>query len=110
MSAETLTRIYVRRIDAERSRIQFVELDGARVGLKSRYSAFDDRWRLWLLDLDGTTLAGPITLVPGIDLLVSHKHDPRVPQGQLFTYAADRAAPTLDTMDGSAVLYYRSPS
>lgn len=108
MAAEPLTRITVRAHETDRARVQFVTLGGLRVGLQSRYSAFDQRWRLWLLDLDGTLIAGPITLMPGIDLLVSHKHDQRVPQGQLFVYSADREAPDAESMDTSVALYYRA--
>jgi hypothetical protein len=107
MAAEELVRIHVRALATERSRVQFVELEGVRVGLHARYSAYDGVWRLWLLATDGTQIAGPISLVPGLDLLLGHKHDPRVPPGQLFVYSPDRAAPTLDTIDVSAVLYYR---
>lgn len=108
MATETLTRITVRAYETDRARIQFVTLGETRVGLQSRYSAFDQRWRLWLLDLDGSQICGPITLVPGIDLLVSHKHDPRVPPGQLFVYSLDRAAPDAESMDATVALYYRS--
>lgn len=108
MAAEELVRIHVKALVTDRSRIQFIDFrDGVRAGLWARYSAYDGVWRLWILGLDGTTIAGPVSMVPGIDLFLQHKHDPRVPQGQLFTYSADREAPTLDTVDVSAVLYYR---
>jgi hypothetical protein len=75
----------------------------------TRYSAFDDRWYLWVLALDGTRIAGPIRLVPGVDLLLSYKYDERVPQGELFCYSADREPPTKETVDTDAVLFYRGP-
>lgn len=107
MANETLTRIYVKGTDTDRDRIQFVTLGGLRIGLRCRYAAVDARWRLWLLDTDGSQIFGPATMMPGIDLLVGAKHDPRVPQGQLFVYSPDREPPTADTIDVSAVLYYR---
>lgn len=108
MAVEQLVRIYVKALATDRSRVQTIDfLDGVRAGLWARYSAFDGVWRLWLLALDATVIAGPISLVPGIDLLLGHKHDPRVPQGELFVFSPDRAAPTLDTIDVSSVLYYR---
>lgn len=108
MATETLTRITVRATETDRARVQFVTLGGVRVGIQSRFSAFDERWRIWLLALDGSTICGPITLVPGLDLLLSHKHDPRVPQGQLFIYSAAREAPDAESMDASVALYYRA--
>ena len=108
MASETLTRIYVKGTDKDRDRIQFVSLDGLRIGLRCRYAAIDARWRLWLLDTDGSQIFGPVTLQPGIDLLVGAKHDPRVPQGQLFVYSADREPPDATTIDVAAVLYYRN--
>ncbi len=107
MASETLTRIYVKGADADRDRIQFVDLDGLRLGLRCRYAAIDDRWRLWALALDGAQIFGPVTMVPGIDLLLGAKHDPRVPPGQLFVYSLDREPPTATTVDLAAVLYYR---
>lgn len=107
MASETLTRIYVRGAGTDRDRIQFVTLDGQRLGLRCRYAAVDARWRLWVLDTDGTLIFGPVTLVPGVDLLVGAKYDPRVPQGQLFVYSPTREPPNAVSMDVSAVLYYR---
>lgn len=105
--AETLTRIQVRQHPGERDRIQFLDLDGVRLGLRLRYAASTDRWHLWVLDLAGSVIAGPRRVVPGIDLLVGAKHDPRVPPGQLFCYSATREPPTAATIDASCVLYYR---
>lgn len=109
MAVETLTRVYVRpnRIEIERDRIQFVTLGATRIGLRTRFVAFDSRWRLFVLDLDGAQIAGPRVLVPGVDLLRGSKHDPRVPPGELFVYSTDGAAPDFDTMDVSCFLYYR---
>jgi hypothetical protein len=107
LASEALTRIYVKGADTDRDRIQFVTLGGFRIGLRCRYAAVDARWRLWVLDIDGSQIFGPATMVPGIDLLVGAKHDPRVPSGELFVYSADREPPTADTMDVGAVLYYR---
>lgn len=108
MASETLTRIFVKGADTDRDRIQFVTLDGLRIGLRCRYAAVDARWRLWVLDTAGAQIFGPATMVPGIDLLIGAKHDPRVPQGQLFVYSPDREPPDATTMDVSAVLYYRA--
>jgi len=106
--AEQLLRIYVRQIAAQRSTVQFVDFgDGTRAGLRIRYFARDDRWRLWVLALDGTQLVGPIKLIGGLDLLAGHKHLSGVPQGQLFVYSPDRAPPTKTTVDIEAILFYR---
>ena len=109
--AEALDRIYVRLHDDQRSIVHFVSFsDDARCGFRFRYFARDGRWRMWLLALDGTQLAGPIKLAPGVDLLAGCKHLDPVPQGQLFVYSPDGAAPTADTVDVDAVLYYRAVS
>lgn len=109
MATETLVRITVRSSENDRARVQFVDLkDGTRIGIRSRYSAFDELWRIWILALDGVQICGPLTLVPGIDLLVGHKHDPAVPQGQLFVSSVDRSPPNAETMDTTAALYYRA--
>lgn len=105
--AETLTRVYVRASTLERDRIQVVSLGGVRIGLRARYAAVDARWRLWILDIAGTLIWGPATMLPGLDLLGGAKHDPRVPQGELFVYSPDRSPPDAETMDTTAVLYYR---
>jgi len=104
-----LVRINIRVLDEQRETIQYVNLGEGEVrcGLKTRYSAYDGRWYIWILALDGELVTGPIKLVPGIDLLAGRKHDLRVPQGQLFVYAADREPPTKDTIDTDAVLFYR---
>lgn len=87
------------------------EIDGSgtRIGFRFQFSSEQSRWFVWLLDLDLTLIAGPIRLVPGVDLLLQYKHDPRVPQGQLFVYSPTQAPPTLDTVDTDAVLFYRPP-
>lgn len=105
--SEQLTRIYVRRAAAQRQTSHFVTLGGLKIGLRFRYCAADERWRMWLLALDGATIVGPISLVPGIDLLAGRKHDPRVPAGQLFVWSPTREPPTADTIDVSAILFYR---
>ena len=108
--AELLTRIYVKGATTDRDRAQYVVLDNRRIGLRCRYMAIDARWRLWLLDLDGSQILGPVTLVPGLDVLAGAKHDPRVPHGQLFVYSSDREPPDADTIDRAVVLYYRGAS
>lgn len=106
--AEELLQIKIRPNNA-RASTQYPDFGDVRCGLAIRYSGYDSRFYLWILDLDGTRIAGPIKLVPGIDLLLPYKYDPRVPQGELFCYSADRQPPTLDTADTDAVLYYRAP-
>lgn len=106
--AETLLQIRIRPND-ERAPVQYPDFGDVRCGIMTRYSAFEDRWYLWILALDGTRIAGPIKLVPGLDLLRQFKYDPRVPQGQLFCYSPDREPPTLTTADNDAVLFYRAP-
>lgn len=109
--AEELVRIRVRQASSQRATTQFVDFrDGIRCGIRCRWSAFAELWYLWVLALDGTVIAGPMAMVPGIDLLLGTKHDPRVPQGELFVYSPTRDAPNADTMDESAVLYYRRSS
>lgn len=107
---EQLVRIYVRRSTDQRSSRQYPDWrDGSRAGLLCTFSAYDSRWRMWLIDLDGTVIRGPRVLAPGSDLLLGWKHDPRVPQGELFVYSPSREPPDADTIDRSAVLYYRRP-
>lgn len=106
--SETLIKVHVRDVAAQRSTRQFPDWkDGSRCGLAFRFSAYDSRWRMWALDLDGTVIAGPRTLVGGVDLFAAWRHDPRIPTGQLFVYSQDRQPPDADTIDVSAVLYYR---
>lgn len=103
-----LVRITVRRVATERSIVQYLDWGGdTRCGLWARYARASDRWWLWLVALDGTTIATLGPAVPGVDLLLGHKHDPRVPQGQLFVYSPDRLPPDADTVDSTSVLYYR---
>lgn len=106
--SETVYRVSVRSLAVERARLQFVELEpGLRVGLLTRWSAYESRWTLCVYALDGVQIFGPRLLVPGLDLLLGAKHDPRVPGGQLFVYSVDREPPDLDTVDTSALLLYR---
>lgn len=105
--AESLTRISVLGGTTARARLIFITLEGVRVGLRVRWSAYAEQFALWLHLPDGSRIFGPRMLVPGIDLLDGSKHDPRVPPGQLFVYSPDRSAPTLDTIDVDAVLFYR---
>jgi hypothetical protein len=106
-NTETLTRISVFGGSSDRSRLQFVTLDGVRVGIRVRWSAYSSVLLLWLHDAAGVQIFGPRFLVPGLDMLDGSKHDLRVPQGQLFVYSPTREAPTLETIDVSAVLFYR---
>lgn len=106
--AEQLLQIFMRRAATQRATTQPVDYeDGVRGMLRSRYSAYDGRWRLWLLDLSGEALAGPIRVVPGINLLQGFQYDSRVPQGELFSYSSDASPPDAVTMDSTAVLFYR---
>lgn len=105
---EELVKIRVRQLTSQRATVQYPDFrDGTRCGLRFRWSAFAELWYMWTLALDGTTIAGPVALVPGIDLFLGMKHDERVPQGELFVYSPDRLPPDLETVDVSAVLYYR---
>lgn len=104
---ERVTKVLVRRRPTQRSVEQPVTLGGVRLVVRTRYSAQDGRWRLWLLDPAGGAIVGPLTLVPGVDLLLGHKHDPRVPQGQLFVYSSDRTPPDATSVDVTAQLFYR---
>lgn len=99
-----IVKINVRTDAAQRSTLQFVTLDDVRIGLRCHYASFTGRWHLWLVATDGTDIAGPIRLVPGVDLLLQYKHDPRVPPGQLFVHGDP---PTKDTVDRESVLLYR---
>lgn len=106
--AEQLVQISIRQLETQRATIQIVDFrDGTRIGVRTRWSSFDELWYLWICALDLTQIAGPIALVPGIDLLLGHKHDPRVPQGELFVFSPDRLPPTLETVDVTAILFYR---
>lgn len=99
-----IEKITVRLAPTQRNTLQYVDLDEVRIGLRARYSALADRWFLWLVAVDGSIIAGPMRMVPGLDLLLSHKHDPRVPPGQLFI---DGDPPTAETMDKESQLLYR---
>lgn len=108
--AEVL-QIFVRRHTRDRAVTAPVDYrDGTKGMLRSQYSGFDGRWRIWLLALDGEVIAGPIRVVPGINLLQGFQYDPRVPRGELFTYSRDRLPPDAVTMDNDAVLLYRGVS
>jgi hypothetical protein len=100
-------RVYVRQAPDQRATEQFVTLDGIRIGLRCQFSAFDSRWRLWLLDLDGTVIRGPTRLVQGLDLFGDAHHDPRVPPGELRVFSVDGVPMDAATVDKAAVLYYR---
>jgi hypothetical protein len=103
-----LVRITVRRSDDQTETVQFVDYqDGVRGGLRFRWCAYDGLWRLWYLALDGSTISGPEALAPGANLTQGHRHDPRVPQGELFVHAPDRNPPNRETIDVSARVYYR---
>jgi len=105
---EQLIRIRIRRSDELRAPEQYIDFaDGTRAGLRARYSAMTDRWHLWILALDGEVIAYLGAAVPGYDMLLGHKHDPRVPQGELFIYSEDRAPPNRETIDVSAWVFYR---
>ena len=108
--AESVTRINIRTNTLQRSTMQFVRIDGVILGLKSRWTAYDGLWRLWITDSASTMLVGPITLVGGMDLLLGHKHIPGIPQGTLFVYSQDREPPDRDTLDVTAMLVYRGVS
>lgn len=108
---EQLVRIRLRQNDTQRATVSFPDFrDGTRLGIRARYSAHDALWRLWYLDLDGSTIAGPRTLVPGVDLFAGHRHDPRIPRGQLFCYSDDRQPPNAETLGVTAHVFYRSAS
>lgn len=104
-----LVRIRLVRAPEQRAVDQFPDWrDGTtRAGLRSRYSAASGRLHLWILDLAGEPVAYLGPALPGIDLLLGHRHDPRVPQGQLFAWSADGSPPTITTADVSAHLFYR---
>lgn len=95
--------------DRDRDVVQFFDLEeGVRLGIRSRWSAYDTIGRLFLLDADETQFAGPIAVVPALDLLRQYKHDPRVPSGELFVYGANRQAPTFETIGVDQNLIYRT--
>jgi hypothetical protein len=99
--------IKLRRTPRHRATEQYVTLDGIRVGIRSRYSQVEDRWYITILSSSGRRIVGPLKLVPGINLLEGHQHNPAVPPGQLFVHSLDREAPTRATMDVEARLLYR---
>jgi len=102
-----ITQINVRVAASQRSTIQFVTLDDVRIGLRFSYMASFQRWVMWLVAVDNEDIAGPIRLVPGLDLLLPYKYDPRVPPGVLFV---DGDPPTLETVDLESRLLYRPSS
>lgn len=100
----TIKKVAIKRLDEHRATLFVYELDGVRIALRFRHVAFEDRWHMWLVATDGTDIAGPIRLVPGLDLLLPYKYDERVPPGQLFVRGDP---PTKDTADLSSTLRYR---
>lgn len=99
--------IRLRQVASQLDTVQFVRLDGARIGIRARYSAYDERWSIWILDGGGAALVGPIRVEPGIDLLRPYKHIAGVPQGELFAQGRTREPPDLDTIDDGVRLLYR---
>ena len=98
-------KIFVRRSAVQRATLQYVTLDGIRIGLRHQRSVLEGRWYQWLVTTAGVEFLGPIKLVPGIDLWAPYKHDERVPPGELFVYGDP---PDLDNVDVSTHLLYRS--
>ena len=68
---------------------QSITLSGAAVRIRCMWMG--SSWSIWLLDLAGSPLFGPVQASLGVDLLKGHRHDPRVPQGRLFLYSRSRA-------------------
>jgi hypothetical protein len=97
-------RLNLRQLVAQRSTLQFVPLDGLRVGLLAQWNAYLGAWGLWTHANDGAVICGPIRLVRGLDLWLPYKHDPRVPPGQLFVHGEDF---TIANTDHTAMLLYR---
>ena len=102
-----VTKITVRRLATHQDPRQFVELAGTRIGLRVTASKRDDRWDLRLVSTDYVEFAGPIRLVPGIDLFAPVAYDPRVPRGQLFVHSLTREPATLGNVDVVARLLFR---
>lgn len=107
-----LIQLRVRQRERQRDTLYFETFDRGtddetRVGLRFRFSAYDNRWYHWLVDNNGSVFAGPMRLVPGVDLWRPFKYDPRVPRGQLFVFSQGGSPPTKDTVDNEAKLYYR---
>lgn len=100
--------VRVRRSGTDRRTEQQRDIAGTRVGIRVQWLAQRSRWAMWLLSLDASLIAGPILLVPGIDLLAGLRHDPRVPQVEMFVWSQDLAPPDLDTIDGDAKIYFRA--
>jgi hypothetical protein len=95
-------------IPTQRSTLQFVTLDGVRIGLRFRHFPHDDRWRMWFVSVEGNDIAGPITLLPGVNFLTPYQYNPAIPPGELFVFSEDSQPPTKSTIDDSANLYYRN--
>ena len=100
----TVQKINVRFLASQRGTLQYVTLDDVQIGLRFRHSALIDRWYLWLIDTAGNQIAGPIKLVPGINLWQAYQYDERVPPGQLFVQGDP---PTKTTVDKTSTLRYR---
>lgn len=93
--------------DRDRDMLRFFELDGIRLGIRSRWCAYDSTWRLFFHDTDATQFAGPVDLVPGINLLQQYQYDARIPPGQMYVWSNDRSAPTFAGMDETYKVIYR---
>ena len=104
----TLDTITVRGSDTDRGRLQYVTLDSIQIGIRSRWSAYQEKWFLSFVAADGPQIAGPVAMVPAIDLWGQLHHDVRIPPGPLFVESTSRDVPDLDTIDVSARLAYRA--
>jgi hypothetical protein len=102
--------VRLRYSDAQRATTQACTLDGVRVKLSANYNATADRWYLSIYTTADVLLVGSIALVPGVDLLLPHKHR-AVPQGRLFVEdPINDTPPDLSSMDTSALLKYETVS
>jgi hypothetical protein len=102
----TVQKITVQYRTDDRATLVFLDLEPAvKIGFRFRHAARIDRWYMWLVSTDGEEFAGPIRLVPGIDLLAPYKYDSRVPQGQLFVQGGPL---NRDNVDVGNTLRYRS--
>ena len=105
--SEPLTKIRIRTLSTQTQTVRRATLGGIACGFRFRWLAGVDRWVVWILDAADEVLVGPEWLVPGIDLLAGHQHNPAVPRGQLFVHSAPA---TRENVDEGAELLWRAPS
>lgn len=101
--------LYVRcrSTEDQRESQQESTYDGVRCRLEVQYNAVAGIFFLSLRDLSRELLVGSLAMVPGVDLLRPFKHLDVWP-GSLFLEGPSGSPATLETLDVSVFLKYRT--